>query len=261
MLKRRIVPKLQMKERDVGGRARLVLVTSVCYEQYIEIGDPVSQAKIFQNQAADELIFLDIDASITRRKSLLLDVVRSAAKEIFMPFTVGGGVRSIDDFRLLLRNGSDKVAINTAAIEDPGLITRAAEMFGSQCVVVSIDARRVQGTWRVWSQCGKYETGGDAIAWAQEAEQLGAGEILITAIDRDGTKQGLDTAMITAVASAVKIPVIAAGGCGQAKHFVEGFAAGAEAVSAGTYFSFKDENFMQVRAQVRNAGVPIRLLV
>lgn len=261
MLKKRIIPKLQLKARRIGNGIKLVLVTSIKFREYIEIGDPVSQAKIFQDQAADELIFVDIDASIDNRVNLLVDVVKSAAEEIFMPLTVGGGVRSIDDFRTLLLNGADKVSINTAAVRNPALIGEAANIFGAQCVVLSIDCKKnAAGQYKVCTNCGTEETELDPVSWAKESEQRGAGEILMTSIDRDGTSSGLEIELIRKVADAVSIPVIASGGCGLASHFVEGFLqGGADAVSAGTYFCFKDENIMQVRSQVKNAGIPIRL--
>jgi cyclase len=237
------------------------LVTSIKFREYIEIGDPVSQAKIFQDQMADELLFVDIDASVENRRDLLVDVIRSAAEEIFMPLTVGGGVSTIDDFRQLLLNGADKISINTAAINNKNLISEAANLFGAQCVVLSIDYKKVSdGSYKVFTNCGEIETSLTPIEWACEGERRGAGEILLTSIDRDGTRAGLDIELIKKVSEAVKIPVIAAGGCGLASHFVDGFLSGADAVSAGTYFSFKDENLMQVRSQVKNAGIPIRIL-
>jgi len=261
MLKRRLIPKLQLKRRKVGNVDKMVLVTSVKFKEYIEIGDAVSQAKICQSQAADELIFIDIDASLENRGSLLTDIIHKAAEEIFMPLTVGGGVRSIEDFRLLLLNGADKVSINTSAVENPDLINEASETFGAQCVVLSIDFKRYEdGTFRVWTKCGTVETDLDPVHWAVEGEKRGAGEILLTSIDRDGTRAGLEIELIREIVDAVSIPVIASGGCGLASHFVDGFIkGGADAVAAGTYFCFKDENLMQVRSQVKNAGIPIRL--
>lgn len=260
MLKRRLIPKLQMRASQVGDVRRMVLVTTNRFGEAIEIGDPVSQAKIYQAQAADELIFLDIDASIEDR-AVIVDVIRGAASEIFMPITVGGGVRTLDDVRMLLHSGADKVSINTAAAERPELIGEVAGMFGSQCVVVSIDFRRVaQGGWSVWTRGGRTDSGRELADWARQAEECGAGEILITSIDRDGTRAGLDLDATRSVVDAVSIPVITSGGCGAASHFVEGFQVGlADAVSAGTYFCFKDENPMQTRSRIRNAGIPIRM--
>ncbi|MDC4205801.1 MAG: imidazole glycerol phosphate synthase cyclase subunit [Candidatus Manganitrophus sp.] len=260
MLKRRLIPKLQMKTSAHGGSDRKVLVTTIQFKEVLEIGDPVSQAKIYEAQAADELIFLDLDASSDHRKPIL-EVIRRAAEEIFMPFTVGGGVRSIEDFRDLLSSGADKVSINTAAVETPDLINNAAEVFGAQCVVLSIDCRsEKEGGFRVWINGGRIKTDLDPVAWAIEGEKRGAGEILLTSIDCDGMRCGLDLELTRRVAEAVSIPVIASGGCGAAAHFVEGFQMGrADAVAAGTYFCFKDENPMQTRSQIRNAGIPIRM--
>jgi len=260
MLKRRLIPKLQMKATRLGRSQRMVLVTTVQFEEVIEIGDPISQAKIYEAQAADELIFLDLEASLENRDTMV-DVVRRAAEQIFMPFTVGGGVRSIKDFRNLLSNGADKVSINTAAVEKPDFINQASDVFGAQCVVLSIDYRRDHdGKYQVWSKGGKVKTDRDPVNWAIEGEKRGAGEILLTSIDLDGTRRGLDVELTRRVAESVSIPVITSGGCGLAAHFVEGFIVGkADAVAAGTYFCFRDENPMQTRAQIRNAGIPIRL--
>ncbi|MBV9182883.1 MAG: imidazole glycerol phosphate synthase subunit HisF [Acidobacteria bacterium] len=260
MLKRRLIPKLQMKVREIGGMRQPVLVTTVNFARVIEIGDPVSQAKIYEAQAADELIFLDLDAT-SQWRCAMVEVVRKAAEEVFMPFTVGGGVRSLADFRTLLSNGADKVALNTAAVLDPTLIRKAADSYGSQCVVLSIDFRREQtGPYLVWTHGGKVKTDWSPAAWALEGQRLGAGEILLTSIDRDGTRRGLDVELVRQVTEAVHIPVVASGGCGLAAHFVEGFQLGkADAVAAGTFFCFKDENPMQTRSQIRNAGLPIRI--
>lgn len=261
MLKKRLIPKLQLKRRTIGTREKLVLVTSLNFSQYFDIGDAVSQAKIYQAQAADELLFVDIDASVERRKTLLTDVIRKAAEEIFMPFTVGGGVSTLEDFRLLLSHGADKVSINTAAVENPELINKASDAFGAQCVVLSVDVKKhATSGHRVWVRCGTEETPLDPVIWAKEGEKRGAGEILLTSIDRDGTRQGLDLEIVRRVTKSVAIPVIASGGCGLARHFVEGFQdGGVDAVSAGTYFCFKDENPMQVRSQIKNSGIPIRM--
>jgi len=261
VFKKRLIPKLQMKASSFGSSRRMVLVTTVNFREVLEIGDPVSQAKIYQAQFADELVFLDLDASAENRKTVV-EVIRKAAQEIFMPITVGGGVKSVADFRELLSNGADKVSVNTACVEDPDLINKASEVFGAQCVVLSIDYKRSEdGQSRVWTHGGKIETTLDPLEWAKEGERRGAGEILLTSIDRDGTRQGLDLEMTMRIAESVAVPVITSGGCGLASHFVEGFLAGkADAVSAGTYFCFKDENPMQTRSRIRNAGIPIRLL-
>lgn len=259
MQKKRLIPKLQMKESHSAFSNRMVLVTTKQFENALEIGDPVSQAKIYEAQAADELIFLDLDASLEKRKPRI-DIVRLAAKEIFMPFTVGGGVSSIEDFRVLLANGADKVSINTAAVQNPALINKASEMFGSQCVVLSIDYKKNKnGQYFVWIAGGKQQTDLDPIKWAHEGALRGAGEILLTSIDRDGTRTGLDLEVTRKVSENVSLPIISSGGCGSASHFVDGFVAGkADAISAGTYFCFKDENPMQTRSQIKNAGIPIR---
>jgi cyclase len=259
MLKRRLIPKLQLRVSRVTAGRRMVLVTTRQFADAAEIGDPVSQAKIYESQAADELIFLDLDASAEGRPTMT-DVVRRAAEEIFMPFTVGGGVRSVADFRTLLSNGADKVSVNTAAVARPDLINEAADAFGAQCVVLSIDYRRdPRGCYGVWVRGGREATVLDPVAWAVEGVRRGAGEVLLTSIDRDGSRGGLDLELTRRVAEAVSVPVITSGGCGLASHFAEGFKAGAEAVSAGTFFCFKDQNPMQTRAHVRNAGIPIRL--
>jgi cyclase len=237
----------------------MVLVTTIQFGDHIVIGDPVSQAKIYEAQAADELIFLDLDASKDHRQTMV-EVVEKAAQQIFMPFTVGGGVRSIGDFRRLLSNGADKVSVNTAAMQRPELIREASEIFGAQCVVLSIDYRRIGEEYSVWINGGKLEANLDPVEWAVEGEGLGAGEILLTSIDRDGIGTGLDLEITRAVADKVTVPVITSGGCGLTEHFIDGFLKGrADAVSAGTYFCFKDENPMQTRSQISNAGIPIRM--
>lgn len=260
MLKRRLIPKLQIKTLPFGEVLRPVLVTTRQFGKYIKIGDPVSQARIYEAQAADELIIVDLDASSENRE-ILVNVVRKAAEVIFMPFTVGGGVRTVEDFLTLLSNGADKVSINTAAVETPGLIGDASSALGSQCVVLSIDYRRNHaGRYQVWINGGRKETDLDPVEWAMEGEKRGAGEILLTSIDLDGTRAGLDLELTRRIVENVSIPVITSGGCGLASHFVDGFIqGGAAAVSAGTFFCFKDENTMQVRSHIKNAGIPIRL--
>lgn len=260
MLKRRLIPKLQIRNLPFCGVTRPVLVTTRQFGEFVEIGDPVSQARIYEAQAADELIIVDLDASADNRMTLV-DVVKKVAAVIFMPFTVGGGVRSVADFVTLLSNGADKVSINTAAVETPKLIDEASAALGAQCVVLSIDYRRTaDGLYRVWTRGGRVKTGLDPVAWAVEGESRGAGEILLTSIDRDGSRSGIDVELTWQVAERVSIPVITSGGCGLASHFVAGFLqGGADAVSAGTYFCFKDENTMQVRSHIKNAGIPIRL--
>jgi len=260
MLKRRLIPKLQMKLRKIGSKEQLVLVTTVQFSRVVEIGDPVSQAKIYQAQAVDELIFLDLDATLEKRPPVL-DVLRRAAEEIFMPLTVGGGVSKIEDFRNLLANGADKVCVNSAALARPQLMEEAAATFGSQCVVVGIDYKcNSAGRYSVWSEGGTVDTGQDPVAWAVECQKRGAGEILLTSVDRDGTRTGLDSQLTRRVTQNVSLPVITSGGCGLAAHFVEGFLEGnADAVAAGTFFCLRDQSPMQARARIKNAGLPIRI--
>ena len=259
MLKRRLIPKLLLRSMRLGNADRMTLVTTVRFDQTVQVGDPISQAKIYQAQMADELIFLDLDATFQGRPTMA-GIVERAAEEIFMPLTVGGGVRSLDDFRTLLRHGADKVSVNTAAVESPDLIERAADAFGAQCVVVSIDFRRTNdGRYSVFTRGGRHESGLEPGEWAQAGARRGGGEILRTSIDRDGTRAGLDVEMTRRVAAEVSVPVIASGGCGTAAHFVEGFSKGmADAVAAGTFFCLKDQTPLQIRARIGNAGIPIR---
>lgn len=260
MLKRRLIPKLQLRSVRLGNTERMVLVTTVRFDQTVQVGDPISQAKVYQAQTADELIFLDLDATFHARPTMAR-IVEQAAEELFMPLTVGGGVRSIEDFRTLLRSGADKVSINTAAVEAPGLIASASDAFGAQCVVVSIDYRRnPDGRYTVFTRGGTQNTELDPVAWAVTCEQRGAGELLLTSIDRDGTGAGLNVELTRSIVNAVSIPVITSGGCGTAAHFVEGFSEGlADAVAAGTFFCLKDQTPLQTRARISNAGIPIRL--
>lgn len=260
MLKRRLIPKLQLKRRPFGKTTRMVLVTTVQFRDTIDVGDAVSQAKIYQAQSADELIFVDIDASVENRGNIV-DVVRKASEEILMPITVGGGVRSMADVRLLLSNGADKVSINTGAVENPDLINEASAAFGAQCVVIAIDYRKHDdGTYSAWTRSGRERAPLDPVSWAVEAERRGAGEILLTSIDRDGTGKGLDLELTRQVVDRVTVPVITSGGCGLASHFSDAFIkGGADAVSAGSYFCLKDQNPMQARAHIKNSGIDIRL--
>ena len=259
MLKRRIIPKLQMLP-SINNPKTMTLVFTIGFSEAVPVGSPVSQAKIFQAQCADELIFIDLSAS-KKRKTPNFDIIRDAAKEIFMPFTVGGGVSSIDDFRKLLMNGADKICLNTGAVLKPELITKASEMFGAQCVVLSIDFKRnSRERYTVWTHGGKVDSGLDPIDWAKSGEELGAGEILVTSIDRDGSRMGLDLELTRSIVENSNIPVITSGGCGLASHFVDGFTIGkADAVAAGTFFFMKDESFMQIRAKIKNADIPIRI--
>lgn len=259
MSKYRLIPKLQLRPSKFNAN-KLVLVITRNFSDFIEIGDPVSQAKIFQDQASDELIFVNIDLDSQSEISLLASVINRVSQEIFMPLTVGGGVRKIEDFRTLLSNGADKISINTEAILQPSLISQAAEKFGSQCVVVSIDYKRNQiGEYKVFINGGRTETIWNPVEWAQEATKLGAGELLITSLERDGMKSGLDLEITKLISESVSVPVITSGGCGLAQHFSEGFLIGkANAVAAGTFFAHRDQNFIQTRSQIFNAGVNIR---
>lgn len=259
MSKLRLIPKLQLKPSSYNPN-KLVLVITRQFRDVIEIGDPVSQAKIFQDQASDELIFVNIDDENKSEISILAQVINKVSQEIFMPMTVGGGVKTLEDFRLLLSNGADKIAINSEAVLNPHIITKAAEKFGSQCVVVSIDYKKDEnGEYFVYINGGKIKTNYHPVEWAKKTADLGAGELLITSIENDGTKVGLDIEMTKMIVKSVSIPVITAGGCGLASHFSEGFLLGkVSAVSAGTFFAHRDQNFMQTRSHILNAGVNIR---
>jgi cyclase len=258
MYKHRLIPKLQMRSSKYQPD-KMVLVTTINFDETVEIGDPISQAKIFDAQSADELIFLDLDASKDNRETLI-HIVKKAAEQIFIPLTVGGGVRSINDFGLLLANGADKISFNTGAVKNPDIINEASTRFGSSTVVISIDYKNRNEKYSVWVNGGKKETNLEPVEWAVECEKRGAGEILLCSIDKDGTKAGLDLEITERTSKAISIPVITSGGCGLASHFSDGYLKGkAHAVSAGTYFCFKDQSFMQVRAHINNAGIPIRL--
>ena len=262
MLKKRIIPKLLIKNKTYGKVVRPILVVTRNYEEVFEVGDPVSQARIYEAQLADELIVLNLDGQPISEDLPLLAIIEKLASETFMPLTVGGGVGSLDDFALVLEKGADRVSINSAAVLNPSLITQAAERFGVQCVVVSIDFRCdvSQGKSMVFTHGGTRNSNLDVINWAKRVVDAGAGEILLTDADRDGAGEGLNLVVGRGVADAVDVPVILAGGCGAAQHFVEGFKEGcAEAIAAGTFFCFRDQNPMQTRAHVRNAGIPIRV--
>ena len=251
MLKARIIPCLDVKD----GR----VVKGVNFVDLRDAGDPVAQARVYDEAGADELCFLDITASHEDRP-IILDVVAQTAEQCFMPLTVGGGVRRLEDIRALLLAGADKVAINTAAVATPELVQAAAEKFGSQCVVVAIDARRnATGRFEVVTHGGRTPTGLEAIDWAQRVTALGAGEILLTSMDRDGTKQGYDIALTRAVADAVGVPVIASGGAGSLDHLVavvhEGHAA---AVLAASIFHFGEHTIAEAKTHMARAGVPVR---
>ena len=252
MLAKRIIPCLDVKD----GR----VVKGIQFVNLRGAGDPVEAAIAYDAQHADELVFLDITASHENRK-IMLDVVARTAEGIYMPLTVGGGIRGIDDVRALLRAGADKVSLNTAALERPALIREAAERFGSQCIVVAIDARATgPRTWAVYTHGGRRPTDRDAVEWAREASRLGAGEILLTSMDRDGTKDGYDLELTRAIATAVDIPVIASGGAGSLEHLWEGLVEGcADAVLAASIFHFGIHTIGEAKAYLRDRGVPVRI--
>jgi cyclase len=251
MLAKRVVPCLDVKDGRVVKGVRFVDLT--------DAGDPVAAAVAYDRQGADELVFLDITASHEGR-AIMLDVVRRTAEAIYMPLTVGGGIATLDDVRTLLRAGADKVSLNTAAIARPALVREAAERFGSQCIVVAIDARRQNGHFEVYTHGGRRPTGRDAVAWAQEAAGLGAGEVLLTSMDRDGTRDGYDLALTAAVADAVPVPVIASGGVGTLAHLHEGLTAGrADAALAASIFHFGQHSIGEAKAYLRAHGVAVRL--
>ncbi len=252
MLKSRIIPCLDVDR----GR----VVKGINFVDLVDAGDPVEQARIYDEQGADELCFLDITASHERRDTLL-DVVARTAEQCFMPLTVGGGVRTVDDIRTLLLAGADKVSINTAAVHRPDFVAEAAEKFGSQCIVVAIDAKRVTGgRFEIFTHGGREPTGTDAVEWAVRLAGLGAGEILLTSMDRDGTRQGFDIPLTRAIADAVAIPVIASGGVGTLDHLVEGVRDGhASAVLAASIFHFGTYSVAEAKAHMAAAGIPVRM--
>ncbi len=253
MLAKRIIPCLDVKD----GR----VVKGVNFVALKDAGDPVEIARRYDEEEADELVFLDITASHERR-DILIDVVRRTAEQVFMPLTVGGGVRSLPDIRSLLSAGADKVSINTAAVADPEFVRRAAERFGSQCTVVAIDARAVRGrpgNWEVHTHGGRRPTGIDAIAWAAKMEELGAGEILLTSMDRDGTRDGYDIPLTRTLADRVGIPVIASGGVGTLRHLLEGLTeGGADAALAASIFHYCEHTVGEAKDYLRLHNVPVR---
>jgi len=278
MLAKRIIPCLDVKEGRVVKGTRFLNLR--------DAGDPVEVAALYDQQGADELVFLDITASYERR-SIMIDVVARTADQAFMPLTVGGGVRSLDDIRALLKAGADKVSLNTAAVEHPDLIRRSAERFGSQCIVLAIDAKRraesrepsaefgqtsasagssrhpalgTRHSWEVYVHGGRTPTGRDAVAWAMEGVQLGAGEVLLTSMDRDGTKDGYDLELTRAIAAAVGVPVIASGGAGRLEHLYHGLTTGgADAALAASMFHYREVTVLEVKRYLAGRGVPVRL--
>ncbi|HET6418785.1 MAG TPA: imidazole glycerol phosphate synthase subunit HisF [Geobacteraceae bacterium] len=253
MLTKRIIPCLDV----TGGR----VVKGVKFLELRDAGDPVEIAEMYDRQGADELTFLDITASSDQR-DIIIDVVRRTAERVFMPLTVGGGVRSVDDIRRLLNAGADKVSINTAAVHKPEFVKEAAERFGSQCTVVAIDARRIPGEdrWEVYTHGGRNATGIDAVEWAQRMEEYGSGEILLTSMDRDGTKDGYDLDLTRSVVDAVSIPVIASGGVGNLEHLYDGFVkAGASACLAASIFHYREYTIVEAKEYLKSRSVPVRL--
>ena len=251
MLAKRIIPCLDVDNGRVVKGIRFVSLT--------DAGDPVAQGKRYDVEGADELTFLDITASSDRR-DIVAGLVRRVADEVFIPFTVGGGLRSVEDIRAILRAGADKITLNTAAVDDPELIKACAETFGSQCVVVAIDARRrEEGGWEVYTHGGRRPVGLDAVEWAGRAEQFGAGEILLTSMDCDGTRNGYDIELTRAVSDAVRIPVIASGGAGRVEHFYDVLTAGgASAVLAASLFHFGELSIGDVKTYLRSRGLEVR---
>jgi cyclase len=253
MLTKRIIPCLDV----TGGR----VVKGVKFLELRDAGDPVEIAEIYDQQGADELTFLDITASSDQR-DIIIDVVSRTAERAFMPLTVGGGVRTVEDIRRLLNAGADKVSINTAAVHRPEFVREAAERFGSQCIVVAIDARQVPGEerWEVYTHGGRNPTGIDAVEWAQRMEWFGSGEILLTSMDRDGTKDGYDIPLTRGVVDAVSIPVIASGGVGNLEHLYDGFVkAGASACLAASIFHYREYTIGEAKEYLKNRGVAVRI--
>lgn len=252
MLSKRIIPCLDVK----GGR----VVKGVNFVNLIDAGDPVKVAKAYSDAGADEVVFLDITASSDER-NIILDVVERTASEVFIPLTVGGGIRSIEDIRNILNAGADKISMNSAAIKEPNLINQGAERFGNQCIVVAIDAKRkAEGGFEVYIHGGRIPTGIDAVTWAKEAEKRGAGEILLTSMDCDGTKQGYDLELTRTISEAVNVPVIASGGAGTKAHFLDAFKQGkADAALAASLFHFKELEIRDLKQYLRSQGIAVRL--
>jgi len=251
MLAKRIIPCLDVKE----GR----VVKGTQFVDLKDAGDPVENAKAYDQQGADEIAFLDITASYEKR-DILIDIVRRTAEEIFIPLTVGGGVRRLEDIRRLLKAGADKVSVNTAAVNDPEFVAKASKRFGSQCIVIAIDAKRRDGGWEVYTHGGRVPTGLDAVLWAKQMDEMGAGEILLTSMDRDGTKDGYDIELTRTVSEQVGIPVIASGGVGTLEHLYEGLVLGkADAVLAASIFHYREFAISQVKSFLKERGVTVRL--
>lgn len=253
MFTKRIIPCLDVH----GGR----VVKGVNFVNLVDAGDPVAIAKAYDEAGADEIVFLDITASSDARETVV-DMVREVAKNVFIPFTVGGGIRTVDDFKVLLREGADKISVNSAAINRPELIREAAEKFGSQCVVVAIDAKRRadESGWNIYKNGGRVDVGIDAVEWAKKVEELGAGEILLTSMDCDGTKAGYDLELTRTVSENVSIPVIASGGAGTLEHFYDAFTEGkADATLVASLFHFKELEIKEVKEYLKDKGVSVRV--
>ena len=249
---KRIIPCLDVN----NGR----VVKGTNFVNLRDAGDPIEVAKIYDAAGADELVFLDITASSDARE-IKADMVRRVAENVFIPFTVGGGIRTVEDFKMILREGADKVAVNSAAIMNPALISEAADKFGSQCVVVAIDAKRnSDGHWSIYKNGGRVDMHMDAVEWAMKAEKLGAGEILLTSMDCDGTKAGYDIELTNTIASNVSIPVIASGGAGSKEHFLDAFTKGkADAALAASLFHYKELDIMELKKYLADNGIPMRM--
>ena len=251
MLTKRIIPCLDV----MNGR----VVKGINFQDLRDAGDPVMNAKTYEEQMADELCFLDITASHERRRTIL-KVVENVASEVFMPLTVGGGIRTKEDIRDILRSGADKVSINTSAIESPEFIEEVSEIFGSQCICIAIDAKRKGNGFEVYTYGGRKPTGVDAKEWAEQVEKLGAGEILLTSMDRDGTRMGFDIELTRTISEAVNIPVIASGGVGSLEHLYEGLVDGkADAVLAASIFHYREHTIIEAKQYLRDRGVTVRL--
>jgi cyclase len=251
MLAKRIIPCLDVK----SGR----VVKGTQFLNLKDAGNPVENAKVYDEQGADEIAFLDITASYEER-DILIDIVRRTAEEIFIPLTVGGGIRRLEDIRKLLKAGADKVSINTAAVKNPHFVDRASKRFGSQCIVIAIDAKRKGESWEVYTHGGRVPTEIDAVLWAKRVEEMGAGEILLTSMDRDGTKDGYDIELTRTISEQVGIPVIASGGVGTLEHLYEGLILGkADAVLAASIFHYREFTITQVKSYLKEKGVVVRL--
>ncbi len=251
MLAKRIIPCLDVKNGRVVKGVRFLNLT--------DAGDPVAQAQFYDAQGADEIVFLDITASAENR-NILMDVVCRTSEAVFIPLTVGGGIRTMEDGQQLLKSGADKISINTSAVKNPNLISRCADHFGSQAVVVAIDAKRSGSSWIVYTYGGRKSTPTDAVEWAQEVEKLGAGEILLTSMDRDGTKDGYDIELTRTISRSVSIPVIASGGCGTLEHLYEAFSLGeADAVLAASIFHYRSHSIGEAKTYLHERGIHVRI--